>query len=123
MSAPEKIPLSGLPRGELEAVAERLLAENAALKRAIAELRAEAALGGPAAGDRGRDLQAPGGPVAERGPGRLPRRGARGAAGRTEHRALDQRRRHQRPPPAPQRRLYPAGQRPLRRLRHDGLEE
>src|SRR5438105_9228428 len=43
MSAPEKIPLSGLPRGELEAVAERLLAENAALKRAIAELRAEVA--------------------------------------------------------------------------------
>jgi Transposase IS66 family len=44
MSAPEKIPLSGLPRGELEAVAERLLAENAALKRAIAELRAEVAM-------------------------------------------------------------------------------
>src|SRR4051794_2910635 len=43
MSAPEKIPLSGLPRGELESVAERLLAENAALKRAIAELRAEVA--------------------------------------------------------------------------------
>src|SRR4051812_34360089 len=43
MSAPEKITLSGLPRGELEALAERLLAENAALKRAIAELRAEVA--------------------------------------------------------------------------------
>jgi Transposase IS66 family len=43
MSAPEKIPLSGLPRGELEVLAERLLAENAALKRAIAELRAEVA--------------------------------------------------------------------------------
>src|SRR5436853_3677445 len=43
MSAPEKIPLSGLPRGELEALAERLLAENAALKRAIAERRAEVA--------------------------------------------------------------------------------
>jgi hypothetical protein len=43
MSAPEKIPLSGLPRGELEALAERLLAENAALKQAIAELRAEVA--------------------------------------------------------------------------------
>src|SRR5947208_5495784 len=43
MSAPEKIPLSGLPRGELEAVAERLLAENAALRRAVAELRAEVA--------------------------------------------------------------------------------
>ena len=38
-------------------------------------------------------------------------------------RGLDQRRRHRRPPPAPQRRLHPARQRPLRRLRHDGLEE
>src|SRR5437763_1092296 len=36
MSAPAKIPLSSLPRGELEALAERLLAENDALRRAIA---------------------------------------------------------------------------------------
>lgn len=43
MSAPEKITLSGLPRGELETLAERLLAENAALRQAIAELRAEVA--------------------------------------------------------------------------------
>src|SRR5215212_3070899 len=43
MSASAKIPLSGLPRGELEALAERLLAENAALERALAELRAEVA--------------------------------------------------------------------------------
>src|SRR3954467_2142074 len=43
MSVSGKITLSGLPRGELEALAERLLAENAALKRAIAELRAEVA--------------------------------------------------------------------------------
>ena len=43
MSAPEKIALSGLPRGELEALVERLLAENAALRRAVAELRAEVA--------------------------------------------------------------------------------
>src|SRR5688500_11735514 len=43
MSAPEKITLSGLSRGELEALAERLLAENAALKQAIAELRTEVA--------------------------------------------------------------------------------
>jgi hypothetical protein len=42
MSAPEKITLSGLSRGELEALAERLLVENAALQRAIAELRAQA---------------------------------------------------------------------------------
>ena len=43
MSVPKKISLSGLPRGELEALAERLLAENAALRQAIAELRAEVA--------------------------------------------------------------------------------
>ena len=43
MSAPAKIPLSGLPRGELEALAERLLAENDALKQAFAELKAEVA--------------------------------------------------------------------------------
>ena len=41
MAAPEKIPLSSLSRGELAALAERLLADNAALKQAIAELRAE----------------------------------------------------------------------------------
>jgi hypothetical protein len=43
MSASAKIPLSGLSRGELEALAERLLAENAALRQVIAELRAEVA--------------------------------------------------------------------------------
>src|SRR3954470_22764505 len=43
MCAPKKISLSGLPRGELEALAEQLLAENAALRQAIAELRAEVA--------------------------------------------------------------------------------
>lgn len=43
MSASGKITLSGLPRGELEALAERLLEENAALRQAIAELRAEVA--------------------------------------------------------------------------------
>jgi hypothetical protein len=43
MSVPEKITLSGLSRGELETLAERLLAENAALKQAVAELRAEVA--------------------------------------------------------------------------------
>ncbi len=43
MSASGKITLSGLPRGELEALAERLLAENAALRQVIAELRAEVA--------------------------------------------------------------------------------
>jgi hypothetical protein len=43
MSASAKIPLSGLSRGELEALAERLLAENAAPRQALAELRTEVA--------------------------------------------------------------------------------
>jgi hypothetical protein len=43
MSASAKITLSGLPRGEPEALTERLLAENAALRQAITELRAEVA--------------------------------------------------------------------------------
>jgi hypothetical protein len=41
MSAPEKIALASLSRRGLEALTERLLAENAALQQAIAELRAE----------------------------------------------------------------------------------
>ena len=40
---PKKITLFALSRGDLEALTERLLAENAALKQAIAELRAEVA--------------------------------------------------------------------------------
>jgi hypothetical protein len=40
MSGSEKTPVSDLPRGELEALTERLLAENAELKQAVAELRA-----------------------------------------------------------------------------------
>src|SRR5689334_18472202 len=43
MSASGKIALSGLPRGELEALVERLLAENAALRGVVAELKAEVA--------------------------------------------------------------------------------
>ena len=43
MSCPEKPSLSGLSRGELEALIERLLAENAALKQTVADLRADEA--------------------------------------------------------------------------------
>src|SRR3954464_10299382 len=43
MSASKQISLSGLPRGELEALAERLLAENDALRQVIAGLKAEVA--------------------------------------------------------------------------------
>src|SRR3954447_15589012 len=43
MSASKQISLSGLPRGELEALAERLLAENDVLRQVIAGLKAEVA--------------------------------------------------------------------------------
>jgi hypothetical protein len=43
MSVSAKITLSSLLRRELEALAQRLLAESAALKQALAELRAEVA--------------------------------------------------------------------------------
>src|SRR5689334_4819492 len=43
MSASKQISLSGLPLGELEALTERLLAENDALRQVTAELKAEVA--------------------------------------------------------------------------------
>src|SRR3954447_20364922 len=58
MSASGKISLSGLPRGELEALAERLLAENDALRQVIAGLKAE---GATLKGVRGRPKLKPSG--------------------------------------------------------------
>src|SRR3954465_9623064 len=58
MSASKQISLSGLPRGELEALAERLLAENDALRQVIAGLKAE---GATLKGGRGRPALTPSG--------------------------------------------------------------
>src|SRR3954463_10606331 len=76
MSAPAKIPLSSLPRGELEALAERLLAENDALKQAVAGLKAEVAT---LKGVKGRPEAKPSG--MEKGAGPEPAGTARGAKG------------------------------------------
>jgi hypothetical protein len=73
MSGPEKISLSGLPRGELEALAAQLLAENAALEQAIAELRAEVAA---LKGLKGRPRVRPSG--MDEGTGPAPAAGGRG---------------------------------------------
>src|ERR671929_349850 len=77
MSASGKISLSGLPRGELEALAERLLAENDALRRAIAELKAEVAT---LKGVKGRPKLKPSG--MEKGAGSEPGATNRGRGGR-----------------------------------------
>src|SRR3954465_9186552 len=77
MSAPAKIPLSSLPRGELEALAERLLAENDALKQAVADLKAAAAT---LRGVKGRPEGTPSG--MEKGAGSDPGATNRGRGGR-----------------------------------------
>src|SRR3954464_2688741 len=77
MSAPAKIPLSSLPRGELEALAERLLAENDALRRAVAGLKAE---GATLKGVKGRPEVKPSG--MEKGAGSDPGATNRGRGGR-----------------------------------------
>jgi hypothetical protein len=78
MSVSAKIPLSGLARGELEALAERLLAENAALKQALAELRAEVAT---LKGVKGRPKVRPSG--MEKGTGPEPAAAGRGRGVKT----------------------------------------
>src|SRR3954469_1360201 len=77
MSASGKISLSGLPRGELEALAERLLAENDALRQVIAELKAEVAT---LKGVTGRPKLRPSG--MEKGTGPEPGAANRGRGGR-----------------------------------------
>src|SRR3954468_74757 len=77
MSASKQISLSGLPRGELEALVERLLAENTALRRVVAELRAEVAT---PKGVKARPEVKPSG--MEKGPGSEPGATNRGRGGR-----------------------------------------
>ena len=81
MSASGKIGLSGLPRAELEALAERLLAENDALRQVVTELKAEVAT---LKGVKGRPEVKPGGmETASSDPGATNRgRGGRGKADR-----------------------------------------
>src|SRR3954447_11268732 len=78
MSTSAKTPLSGLPRVELEALAERLLAENAALQQAIAELRAEVA---QLKGVKGRPKIKPSGMEKGTEPEPTDKAGPRGAGG------------------------------------------
>src|SRR3954468_12443633 len=88
MSTPDKITLSGLSRGELEALAGRLLADNAALRRAVAGLRAEVAT---LKGVKGRPTVRPSG--MEKGTGPEPAGKGRGTGGREGGRpAIDEER-------------------------------
>jgi hypothetical protein len=79
MSASGKISLSGLPRAELEALAERLLAENDALRQVVTELKAEVAT---LKGVKGRPKLKPSG--MEKGAGSEPGATNRGRGGRGE---------------------------------------
>jgi Transposase IS66 family len=84
MSGSEKTPLSDLPRGELEALAERLLAENAGLKQAVAELRAAVA---QLKGVKGRPKLKPSGLE----PGTEPKPGRDGSGRRAKNRPRQRR--------------------------------
>lgn len=78
MSGPETITLAGLPRGQLEALTEQLLAEKAALKQAVAELRAEVA---SLKGLKGRPRMKPSGMDQATEPGFAAKGQGRGAKG------------------------------------------
>lgn len=88
MSAPKTITLSALSRGDLEALTERLLAENAALQQAIAEMRAEVAT---LKGVKGRPKLKPSGMENATGPKPTGKEGLRGARGRkTDRLTIDE---------------------------------
>jgi transposase IS66 family protein len=83
MAAPDKLTLSELARGDLEGLAERLLAENAALKQAVAELRTEVAT---LKGLKGRPTVKPSGMDRGTGPAPAAKGRGRGAKGRKTER-------------------------------------
>jgi hypothetical protein len=90
MSVPEKIPLSELSRGDLEALTERLLAENAELKQTVVELRAEIA---KLKGVTGRPVIRPSGMEQKTEPKPADKAGERGAKQRkTERLVIDEER-------------------------------
>src|SRR4051794_37956421 len=90
MSVPEKTPLCGLSRGDLEALTERLLAENAELKQAVADLRAEVA---KLKGVKGRPVIRPSGMEQKTEPKAMDKAGRRGVKQRkTERLVIDEER-------------------------------
>src|SRR3954468_6604960 len=85
MSVPEKIPLCGLSRGDLEALTERLLAENAELKQAVADLRAQIA---KLKGVKGRPVIRPSGMERKTEPKATDKAGRRGVKQRKTERLV-----------------------------------
>lgn len=90
MSRPEKLSLSGLSRGDLEALIDHLAAENAALKQTVADLRAEIAqLKGVKGKPEIKPAAKPSGMETATEPAGAPRtRRRRGRAGKTSERVV-----------------------------------